>query len=63
MHLDDGNELWFVDPRTFGEVVVFDPERAAEQVPDVANLGIDPIADELTLADAPPNPAREDAVC
>lgn len=49
MHLDDGNELWFVDPRTFGEVVVFDPDRAAEQVPDVANLGVDPIADDLTL--------------
>ncbi len=49
MHLDDGNELWFVDPRTFGEVVVFDPERVAEQVPDVANLGVDPIAQELTL--------------
>ena len=50
LHLDDGNELWFVDPRTFGEVVVFDPDRAAEQVPDVANLGVDPIADDLTLA-------------
>ena len=25
MTLDDGNELRFVDPRTFGEVVVFDP--------------------------------------
>ena len=49
LHLDDGNELWFVDPRTFGEVVVFDPDRAAEQVPDVANLGADPIADDLTL--------------
>ena len=24
---DDGNELWFVDPRTFGEVVVFDPDE------------------------------------
>jgi formamidopyrimidine-DNA glycosylase len=23
--LDDGSELWFVDPRTFGEMVVFDP--------------------------------------
>ena len=43
------HELWFVDPRTFGEVVVFDPERAAEQVPDVAALGIDPIVDDLSL--------------
>ena len=49
MHLDDGNELWFVDPRTFGEVVVFDPEHADVEVPDVANLGVDPIAEDLTL--------------
>ena len=50
MHLDDGNELWFVDPRTFGEVVVFDPDRVAEQIPDLAALGPDPIAEGLTLA-------------
>ncbi|MFP5489772.1 MAG: bifunctional DNA-formamidopyrimidine glycosylase/DNA-(apurinic or apyrimidinic site) lyase [Acidimicrobiia bacterium] len=49
LHLDDGNELWFVDPRTFGEVVVFDPTNAAVEVPDVAGLGPDPIADEITL--------------
>jgi formamidopyrimidine-DNA glycosylase len=49
LHFDDGNELWFVDPRTFGEVVVFDPANADVEVPDVANLGPDPIADEITL--------------
>ena len=49
MHLDDGNELWFVDPRTFGEVVVFDPTNVAVELPDVANLGPDPIADIITL--------------
>jgi formamidopyrimidine-DNA glycosylase len=49
LHLDDGNELWFVDPRTFGEVVVFDPTNAAVEVPDVAGLGPDPIADQITL--------------
>jgi formamidopyrimidine-DNA glycosylase len=48
-HLDDGNELWFVDPRTFGEVVVFDPTNAAVEVPDVASLGPDPIVDGLAL--------------
>lgn len=51
MHLDDGHELWFVDPRTFGEVVVFDPEHVDVEIPDLARLGIDPIADELTLAE------------
>lgn len=42
-------ELWFVDPRTFGEVVVFDPTNVAVEIPDLALLGVDPIADELTL--------------
>jgi formamidopyrimidine-DNA glycosylase len=45
LHLDDGNELWFVDPRTFGEVVVFDPDRVAIAVPELARLGVDPIAE------------------
>jgi len=53
MHLDaDDNgpasEMWFVDPRTFGEVVVFDPQQASTQMPELAKLGIDPIEDELT---------------
>jgi formamidopyrimidine-DNA glycosylase len=41
-------ELWFVDPRTFGEVVVFDPNNVAIELPEVSRLGIDPIADGLT---------------
>ena len=32
-------ELWFVDPRTFGEVVVFDPDNVAVEVPELAELG------------------------
>ncbi|MEL6892106.1 MAG: bifunctional DNA-formamidopyrimidine glycosylase/DNA-(apurinic or apyrimidinic site) lyase [Actinomycetota bacterium] len=50
MHLDDGNEAWFVDPRTFGEVVVFDPDRVGEVLPEVAKLGVDPIAEPFELA-------------
>jgi formamidopyrimidine-DNA glycosylase len=38
-------ELWFVDPRTFGEVVVFDPAHPGERVPELERLGIDPVAD------------------
>ena len=45
LHLDDGHEAWFVDPRTFGEVVVFDPSRVEVELPELANLGVDPIAD------------------
>lgn len=44
-------ELWFVDPRTFGELVVFDPARVAEELPELARLGIDPIADPFTRRD------------
>lgn len=50
LHLDGtpAQELWFVDPRTFGEMVVFDPANAAVEMPELARLGIDPIADGLT---------------
>ncbi len=50
MHLDDGHELWFVDPRTFGEVVVFDPSNVAVEIPELAKLGVDPVTDGLDLA-------------
>ncbi len=42
------SELWFVDPRTFGEVVVFDPDLLATQMPDLASLGVDPLVDNFT---------------
>ena len=45
------SELWFVDPRTFGEMVVFDPEHLETEVPELARLGIDPITDGLTVAE------------
>ncbi len=45
LHLDDGNEVWFVDPRTFGEVVVFDPDNVEVELPELARLGVDPIAE------------------
>ena len=41
-------ELWFVDPRTFGEVVVFDPEHPEVLVPELARLGPDPLATGFT---------------
>jgi formamidopyrimidine-DNA glycosylase len=45
------SELWFVDPRTFGEVVVFDPDKVKTQMPDLANLGVDPLNDEFSPED------------
>jgi len=44
-------ELWFVDARTFGEVVVFDPEFVETELPEVAKLGLDPLVDAPTVAD------------
>lgn len=52
MHLagEPAQELWFVDPRTFGEVVVFDPVNVEVELPEMAKMGIDPIADGLSRA-------------
>jgi len=44
-------ELWFVDPRTFGEMVVFDPDHVDTEVAELARLGIDPISDGLSVAE------------
>jgi formamidopyrimidine-DNA glycosylase len=44
-------ELWFVDPRTFGEMVVFDPARAETEVPELARLGPDPLLDTFGVAE------------
>jgi formamidopyrimidine-DNA glycosylase len=40
-------ELLFVDPRTFGEVVVFDPDHVGVELPELARLGVDPLAEGL----------------
>ena len=38
-------EMWFVDPRTFGEVVVYDPDHEEEVLPELSRLGVDPISE------------------
>ncbi len=50
LHLDGEprQELWFIDPRTFGEMVVFDPDNAAIEMPELLRMGVDPITDGLT---------------
>lgn len=47
---EPATELRFVDPRTFGEVVVFDPTNLAVEVPDLYRLGVDPVTDGLDRA-------------
>jgi formamidopyrimidine-DNA glycosylase len=51
MGLDDGSEIRFIDPRTFGEMVVYDPDRSEIETPDIAALGVDPITDDFSVAD------------
>lgn len=41
------DEMWFVDPRTFGEVVVYDPRHESDVLPELARLGPDPIVDRF----------------
>jgi len=48
--LDDAREVRFVDPRTFGEVVAYDPADEASLLPEVARLGPDPVSEGLSLA-------------
>jgi len=40
---DEGPELRFVDPRTFGELFVTAPDSLEESVPELAHLGFDPL--------------------
>ncbi|MGA1565808.1 MAG: bifunctional DNA-formamidopyrimidine glycosylase/DNA-(apurinic or apyrimidinic site) lyase [Ilumatobacteraceae bacterium] len=49
--LDDGRELRFVDPRTFGEVVVCAPGALHRLVPELSRLGPDPIVDGVDARD------------
>lgn len=44
------HEMWFVDPRTFGEVVVYDPLHESEVLPELSRMGPDPITDEFNAS-------------
>jgi formamidopyrimidine-DNA glycosylase len=43
--LDDGREVWFTDPRRFGEAFLIDDSRLEERF---AKLGIEPLSPEFT---------------
>jgi formamidopyrimidine-DNA glycosylase len=43
--LDDGREVWFTDPRRFGEAFLIDDAKLAERF---AKLGVEPFSDEFT---------------
>ena len=44
--LDDGRELWFTDPRRFGEAFLIDD--AEPRAHFAARLGVEPLSDEFT---------------
>jgi formamidopyrimidine-DNA glycosylase len=41
-------QLRFVDPRTFGEMFVTTPDELTEEVPELAELGIDPVEEPMS---------------
>lgn len=43
-----GGQLRYVDPRTFGELFVGSPDELAEQVPELSELGFDPIEEPMS---------------
>lgn len=43
-----GGQLRFVDPRTFGEMFVVNRERLAEEAPEIAELGLDPVGEPVS---------------
>lgn len=47
LDLHDGTQMWFVDPRTFGEMVVYGD---AAEIPELLRLGRDPLHDPITAS-------------
>lgn len=43
-----GGQLRFVDPRTFGEMFVTTPDLLTAEVPELAELGIDPVEEPMS---------------
>lgn len=46
-----GGQLRFVDPRTFGELFVTTPDSLTEAVPELAEIGFDPVDEPLSVTD------------
>jgi formamidopyrimidine-DNA glycosylase len=49
LFLDDGSVVHYRDPRMFGQFQLY-PAQALRQLPSIANLGPDPLAEGLTAA-------------
>ncbi len=46
-----GGQLRFVDPRTFGEMFVTTPDALTSEVPELAELGFDPVDEPLAVTE------------
>jgi formamidopyrimidine-DNA glycosylase len=46
-----GGQLRFVDPRTFGELFVTTPDTLTAEVPELAELGFDPVDEPLAVTE------------
>jgi formamidopyrimidine-DNA glycosylase len=46
-----GGQLRYVDPRTFGELFVTEPDELAHELPELAHLGFDPLDDVMSWTD------------
>ncbi len=46
-----GGQLRFVDPRTFGELFVTTPDALTSEVPELADLGFDPVDEPISITD------------
>jgi formamidopyrimidine-DNA glycosylase len=44
-----GGQLRFVDPRTFGELFVTTPDALTSEVPELADLGFDPVDEPVSI--------------
>jgi formamidopyrimidine-DNA glycosylase len=48
MTFTQGGQLRFVDPRTFGELFVTAPDELTSEIPELADLGMDPLDEPIS---------------
>ena len=48
MTFTQGGQLRFVDPRTFGELFVTAPDELTNEIPELADLGMDPLDEPIS---------------
>ena len=46
-----GGQLRFVDPRTFGELFLATPDEITSEIPELAELGVDPVETPMSWVD------------